>query len=568
MSVQHQPITPGTVAGVIGGVWVACGVWGWKGVAGSVAVLGWVLWRRPGLRARIAAAIRVTARAAADIAAGRSRRPAPGSTVDPEPVTAPVAAPTAPAAPAAPENDPPDVAVIRDAIDGVFTTFGVAARVDAYTRGPTVTRYEVVIGAGVKVGRITQLVPNIGYATGCDRIRVVSPIPGRSAIGIELPNEQRETVTLPAAMASPAMAGSHPLRVVLGKDIEGGYVTTDLGRLPHVLIAGATGSGKSSAINGLLCTLLTRAAPDRVRLLLIDPKRVELAAYTGVPHLVRPIVTDPRDAVAALEWAVAEMDARYEDMAAAGARNLDAYNDTTTRGAVTGPGGRVLGPYPYLVIVVDELADLMLTAKAQAEGAIVRLTQLARAAGIHLVLATQRPSVDVVTGLIKANVPARLAFAVASMVDSRTILDTGGAEQLLGRGDGLWLPGDAPTPVRLQGVMATEADIVAAVTAAHTHSPAPYHHAPAPAPAAAGTGTADTALLRQAIALTVETQLASASMLQRRLRLGWPKAARLVDEMEAIGVVGPAEGGKPRPVLITADDLPGLLARLDEADAF
>jgi DNA segregation ATPase FtsK/SpoIIIE, S-DNA-T family len=585
---QHPPPLPGTViAGWAGGLWLAVVTWGWQAVAVMVVAGGLLLWRRPVLRGRVTAGLIATARLAATVfGGGRARWPAPPATdaaaapVTPSDSIAGSAAASTQAASGtvnsplrttAPQNglaspdlaadadEPDDTDPHRDAINDVFTTFGIDARVAACVRGPSVTRYEVTIGPGVKISRVTQLIPNIEYATGSPQIRVVSPIPGRSAIGIELPNSERETVTLPEALAQ-VSADAHPLHVVLGKDITGGYVAANLGRLPHLLIAGATGSGKSGAVNSLLCTLLTRATPEQVRLLLIDPKRVELTAYAGVPHLATPIVTDPGDAVAALEWAITEMDCRYSDIAAAGARNIDAYNRACTTATLTTPDGRVLTPYPYLVVVVDELADLMLTAKVRTEAAIVRLTQLARAAGIHMALATQRPSVDVVTGLIKANVPARLAFAVTSGVDSRTILDTGGAEKLLGAGDALWAPADALTPLRLQGVWADDTDIAAAVTAAKAHTlPAPL--APT-SPSQTSEAPASDDLLRHAVELVVVAQLASASMLQRKLRIGYARAGHLLDQLETCGIIGPAPGpNKPRPVLY--NDLATALGCLD-----
>src|ERR671913_112296 len=477
--------------------------------------------------------------------------------------------------------DPRRLDETQKVLERTLEQFDVDAKVPRYTRGPTVTRYEVELGPATKVARVIGLSHDIAYALASPDVRIIAPIPGKSAIGIEVPNRDRELVTLGDILGTVKEGksgkddGRHPLTVALGKDIGGEPVLANLAEMPHVLIAGSTGSGKSVCLNVLVTSLLMRNPPDEVRLILIDPKRVELTSYENVPHLITPVVTHPKRASEALAWAVREMELRLETLAIAGVRNIAAYNKAAKEGTLPPlpsaslddegrPDGTQERPtLPYIVVVIDELSDLMMIAPRDVEDAICRIAQMARAVGIHLVVATQRPSVDVVTGLIKANIPSRIAFMVASAQDSRVILDAGGADKLVGHGDMLYLPGGTSKPRRIQGAFITEKEVEAVVAYCKAQQQAAYQ----PGVVAEGRSASEDddgdedPLLTQAMEIVVRSGLGSTSMLQSKMKVGFSRARRIMDQLEERGVVGPSEGSKPRDVLMTVEELQGLRGR-------
>ncbi|MDQ0337322.1 S-DNA-T family DNA segregation ATPase FtsK/SpoIIIE [Caldalkalibacillus uzonensis] len=440
-------------------------------------------------------------------------------------------------------------------LERTLESFGVNAKVTQVHRGPAVTRYEVHPAVGVKVSRIVSLADDIALALAAKGIRIEAPIPGKSAIGIEVPNKDVAMVTLREVLESSAFHESKSkLSIALGRDISGEPIVAHLNRMPHLLVAGATGSGKSVCINSIITSLLYKAKPHEVKLMMIDPKMVELNVYNGIPHLLAPVVTDPKKAALALKKVVAEMERRYELFAHSGTRDIDKYNDLIRKeNAKDAEAKKPL--LPYIVIIIDELADLMMVAPGDVEDAICRLAQMARAAGIHLIIATQRPSVDVITGVIKANIPSRIAFGVSSQADSRTILDMGGAEKLLGRGDMLFLPVGAAKPLRVQGAFISDEEVQEIVTYCINQQKAQYHEEMIPEQADEQTGeSVEDELYDQAVELVIQQGSASVSMLQRRFRIGYTRAARLIDAMEANGIVGPYEGSKPREVLVSKEE--------------
>ncbi|MGP7817445.1 DNA translocase FtsK [Niallia sp. 01092] len=434
-------------------------------------------------------------------------------------------------------------------LERTFQSFGVKARVTEVHLGPAVTKYEVHPDVGVKVSKIVNLSDDLALALAAKDIRIEAPIPGKSAIGIEVPNSEVAVVSLREVLeGSKNEKADSKLMIAFGRDITGNAVSAELNKMPHLLVAGATGSGKSVCINGIITSILMRAKPHEVKMMMIDPKMVELNVYNGIPHLLAPVVTNPKKASQALKKVVSEMERRYELFSHTGTRNIEGYNDYINRYNAEEQEKQPL--LPYIVVIVDELADLMMVASSEVEDAITRLAQMARAAGIHLIIATQRPSVDVITGVIKANIPSRIAFAVSSQTDSRTILDMGGAEKLLGRGDMLFFPYGASKPVRVQGAFLSDEEVEEVVDFVIAQQKAQYQEEMIPDEVAEKTGEVEDELYAEAVDLIVEMQTASVSMLQRRFRIGYTRAARLIDEMEARGVVGPYEGSKPRTVLV------------------
>ncbi|MDI6715781.1 MAG: DNA translocase FtsK, partial [Actinomycetota bacterium] len=431
------------------------------------------------------------------------------------------------------------------------------ARVTKVVKGPTVTRYELQLASGVKVNSILNLADDIALALATADVRILAPIPGKSAIGIEVPNQYREIVTLGDILSAPESQNQKSLLTVgIGKDIAGNPILADIGDMPHLLIAGATGSGKSVCINSILVSLLMRCRPDQAKMILVDPKRVELVPYSDIPHLITPVVTNPKQAASALTWAVGEMEDRFQVLAEYGARNIDQYNSIIAK-----QKDEAIPPMPYMLIVIDELADLMMVAAGEVEDAICRIAQLARAVGIHLIVATQRPSTDIITGLIKANITHRIAFAVSSQIDSRVILDTPGAEKLVGKGDMLYSTPAFSKPIRIQGAFLTEQEIELCTSFCKKQAKPEYRQEVLEDRRSQFGFDYDDPLLDEAIRIVVNAGQASVSMLQRRLRLGYSRAARLIDMMEAKGIVGAYEGSKPRAVLLSPEELDELLEK-------
>lgn len=439
-------------------------------------------------------------------------------------------------------------AVVRK-LEKTFHSFGVKAKVTKVHVGPAVTKYEVYPEAGVKVSKIVNLHDDLALALAAKDIRIEAPIPGKSAVGIEVPNQEIATVSLREVLETKQAQRGSKLLFALGRDISGDAVMSELNKMPHLLVAGATGSGKSVCINGIITSILMRAKPHEVKMMMIDPKKVELNVYNGIPHLLSPVVTDPKKASRALKKVVSEMERRYELFAETGTRNIEGYNDHIKK--YNQSEDDTQPQLPYIVVLVDELADLMMVASNDVEDAITRLAQMARAAGIHLIIATQRPSVDVITGVIKANIPSRIAFSVSSATDSRTILDSGGAEKLLGRGDMLFIPVGASKSTRIQGSFLSDEEVEGIVDHCIEQQKAQYQEEMIPEEEVEVKNEVDDDLFDEAVHLIIEMQTASVSMLQRRFRIGYTRAARLIDAMEARGIVGPYEGSKPRAVLVS-----------------
>ena len=461
-------------------------------------------------------------------------------------------------APDKPKNQSKEKRIVRDNIkilEETFASFGIKAAVERAEIGPSVTKYEVKPAVGVRVNRISNLADDLALALAAKDVRIEAPIPGKSLVGIEVPNSEVATVTFRELWDQSKTDASKLLEIPLGKAVNGSVRSFDLAKMPHLLVAGSTGSGKSVAVNGIIASILMKARPDEVKFMMVDPKMVELSVYNDIPHLLIPVVTNPRKASRALQKVVDEMENRYELFSKVGARNIAGYNAKVAEYNAQSEYKQI--PLPLIVVIVDELADLMMVASKEVEDAIIRLGQKARAAGIHMILATQRPSVDVISGLIKANVPSRIAFAVSSGTDSRTILDENGAEKLLGRGDMLFKPIDENHPVRLQGSFISDEDVERIVAFVKNQAEADYDDSFDPGEVSesdldtSGSDDEGDPLFEEAKALVIETQKASASMIQRRLSVGFNRATRLMEELEAAGVIGPAEGTKPRKVLQT-----------------